>query len=266
MQLLPGQYTRTTNPQLLHNVLTSPSSSLVGSVGFRSASLSSLPLNLQMEPGVTIYTQSLYSGQASFAKLPESPVSNTSSIPLTPNSIAIAPNIWIAVSNNNNRLILWDSVPDTSQLPSTGSMSLLDVQSSNCSPPCSGPSVCSVSGTCTCPTGFTGSSCESCKDGFFGPTCQPCPDGCSNCDQGMSGSGRCLTPITSPDNLPAKCNCLNGICGSNGQCTCNSGWTTGNNGTACAKCAPGFFLTTTGDCQGISPTFFHITKLIMTND
>ena len=248
--MLPGQYTTTTNPQLLHNLLTSRTSTLVGSIGFESASLSSLPLNLQLEPGVAVYSQSLYSGQASFAKLPESPVDN-SSIPISGKSIAISPDVWIAVSNDNRRLILWDSVPDISQLPSTGALSLLDVQSSSCSPPCSGGGVCSGSGTCTCPTGFTGSACESCGDGFFGPTCEPCPDGCSNCDQGMSGSGRCLTPTAEPDDLPAKCNCLNGLCGSDGQCTCNSGWTTSDNGTACAKCAPGFFLSMTGDCQGI---------------
>ena len=49
---------------------------------------------------------------------------------------------------------------------------------------------------------------------------------------------------------PASCNCLNGQCGSNGQCACNAGWTTADNGTVCAKCSPGFFLTSTGDCQG----------------
>jgi hypothetical protein len=59
-----------------------------------------------------------------------------------------------------------------------------------------------------------------------------------------------LSPII--DDLPSTCNCLNGRCGTNGQCTCNPGWTTGTNGTACASCAPGFFLTTTGDCHGIS--------------
>jgi hypothetical protein len=250
MQLLPGHYTAKTNPQLLHNLLVSPSSTLIGSPGFHSASLSSLPLDLQLEPGIAIYSKSFYSGQASFAKLPDAPVANTS-IPLSASSIAIAPNVWISVSNSNNRLILWDSVPDTSQLPSTGSLTLLDIQSSNCSPPCSGSSVCSTSGTCTCPTGFTGSSCESCQDGFFGPTCEPCPAGCSNCDQGISGSGRCLTPIV--DDPLVKCNCLNGLCETDGRCTCTGGWTTGNNGTACAKCAPGFFLTTTGDCRGIFP-------------
>lgn len=249
IQLLPGQYASTTNPQLLHNLLTSSSATLVGSPGFQSSSGSSLPLNLQLEPGLAIYSQSLYAGQAAFSQLPSSPLSN-SSTPLPASSIAISSNVWVAVSSNNNRIVLWDSVPDTSQLPSTGSLSLLDVQSSACSPPCSGSGICSASGTCTCPTGFTGSSCESCQAGFFGPTCQPCPQGCSNCDQGISGSGRCLAPII--NNLPSTCNCLNGKCGTNGQCTCNPGWTASSNGTACSQCSPGFFLTTTGDCQGTS--------------
>jgi hypothetical protein len=44
---------------------------------------------------------------------------------------------------------------------------------------------------------------------------------------------------------------LNGICGSNGQCSCNTGFTTGSSGLACSKCAPGFFQTSSGDCQGL---------------
>jgi hypothetical protein len=245
MQLLPGQYTTSTNPQLLHDLLTSRTSTLVGSVGFQPSL--SLPLNLQLEPGLAIYSDFLYSGQVSFAKVPDAPVSNTS-IPLTANSLAISPDVLVAVSNNNRRLILWDSVPDISQLPSTGSLSLLDVRSSGCSPPCSGPGVCSASGTCTCPAGFTGSSCESCQEGFFGPTCEQCPGDCPNCDQGTSGSGRCLTST----NTTSNCNCLNGQCGAGGTCTCNNGWTTADNGTACAKCLPGFYLTSKG-CKGISP-------------
>lgn len=250
IHLLPGQYTSTTNPQLLHNLLTSSSATLSGSPGFQSASLSSLPINLQLEPGVAVYSQRLYSGQAAFSQLPSAPLTNTST-PLAANAIALASNVWIAVTSSSSRVILWESVPDVTQLPSSasGSLSLVDIQSSSCSPPCSGAGVCSASGSCTCPTGFTGTSCESCADGFFGPTCQACPQGCTNCDQGLSGTGRCLSPII--ETPPSKCNCLNGQCGANGQCTCNPGWTTSNNGTACAKCAAGFFLTSTGDCQGI---------------
>ncbi|TFK45622.1 hypothetical protein OE88DRAFT_1784054 [Heliocybe sulcata] len=249
--LLPGQYTSTTNPQLLHNALTSSSASLSPSPGFNSSS-ASLPLNVALEPGVAIYSESLYSGQAGFSGLPTSPVGNSSSgTPLSAGSLALSSNVWAAISpgSSKDRIILWDSVPDVSQLPSNaaGSLSLLDIESASCSPPCSGSGVCSASGTCTCPSGFTGSSCESCASGFFGPTCQACPAGCSQCDDGISGSGRCLSfAVVNP---PSSCNCLNGQCGSNGQCTCNSGWTTADNGTACAKCASGFFLDSNGDCS-----------------
>ena len=147
-------------------------------------------------------------------------------------------------------MIFWDSVPDVSQLPSGASAlsQLLDIQSSACSPPCAGAGVCTASGTCVCPTGFNGTSCETCAPGFFGPTCQACPADCASCDDGMTGTGRCLEPVI--QNLPSTCNCLNGSCGSNGQCTCIPGWTTADNGTACAKCADGFFLNSDGSCEG----------------
>ncbi|KAF8968267.1 insulin-like growth factor binding protein [Flammula alnicola] len=250
VQLLPGQYTATTNPQLLHNLLTSASATLATSPGFGSTNLSSLPLNLNLEPGLAIYSLPLYSGQAAFSQLPSSPLGNNST-PLAASSIALSTNVWAAVTSgsSNDRIVVWDAIPDISQLPSAASrsLSLVDIQSSACSPACSGAGVCSASGTCTCPTGFAGSSCETCAAGFFGPTCQPCPAGCPSCDQGMSGSGRCLVPVVA--NAPSTCNCLNGQCGANGQCACNPGWTTATNGTACATCAPGFFLTSTGDCQ-----------------
>ncbi len=118
--------------------------------------------------------------------------------------------------------------------------------SNACSPPCSGAGVCSASGQCTCPSGFNGTSCEVCAKGFFGPSCQACPAGCTACDDGITGSGRCLSSTTA--NLSSTCNCLNGVCGANGQCSCNAGWTTASNGTQCATCAPGFFLDGNGNC------------------
>ncbi|RDB19354.1 Extracellular matrix protein FRAS1 [Hypsizygus marmoreus] len=251
IHLLPGQYTATTNPQLLHELLTSQFTSYTPSAGFTNATSSTaLPLNLALEPGLAIYAQRLYSGQAGFSQLPSAPATANSSTPLTASSLAMSSNVWVAVSTgSNDRVVLWDAIPDVAQLPTgtSTSLSLLDMQSSACSPACSGSGVCSASGTCTCPSGFTGASCETCASGFFGPTCQACPAGCTSCDEGISGSGRCLTPVV--PNAPSTCNCLNGECGSNGQCACNSGWTTADNGTACAKCSPGFFLTSTGDCQ-----------------
>ncbi|KAI0688434.1 insulin-like growth factor binding protein [Cerioporus squamosus] len=245
--LLPGQYSSTTDPALLHDLLTSSSASLSSSPGFNANA--TLPLNLALEPGVAFYPQSKYSGQASFSQLPSSP-SNTST-QLSPGSLVVSSSVWAAISSGSSgdRVIFWDSVPDVSQLPSGASAlsQLLDIQSSTCSPPCAGAGVCSASGTCVCPTGFNGTSCETCSPGFFGPACQACPADCGSCDDGMTGTGRCLEPII--QNLPSTCNCLNGACESNGQCTCIPGWTTADNGTACAKCADGFFLNSDGSCE-----------------
>ena len=266
VHLLPGQYTSTTNPQLLHDILISSSATLSPSPGFNLSTVSPLPLNIALQPGIAIYSSPSYAGQAAFSQLPQTPLIN-SSIPLPASSLALSDNIWIAVTSGSSksRVIIWDAIPDVSQLPPEASQSLAvtDIQSSLCSPPCSSSGICSASGTCSCLTGFTGSSCETCAQGFFGPTCQPCPSGCQTCDQGISGSGLCLVPIIK--NTPSTCNCLNGQCGSNGQCTCNPGWINAANGTACAECAPGFFLSSTGDCQGkisyTSPFFLLLTIL-----
>ncbi|KAJ3802355.1 growth factor receptor domain-containing protein [Lentinula aff. detonsa] len=244
--LLPGQYTTTTNPELLHDLLTSSSASLSPSTGFNSSSVS-LPLTVALEPGLAIYSNSLYGGSAGFSSLPTSPVGN-SSTPLTAQSLALSSDVWAAIDvGSTNRVIFWDSVPDFSQLAVSGSLSLVDMQSSACEPACSSSGICTSSGTCSCAAGFTGASCESCESDFFGSSCQACPSGCLDCDDGISGSGKCLAfNIT---NAPSSCNCINGECGSDGQCSCNAGWTAADNGTACAKCASGFFLTSTGDCK-----------------
>jgi hypothetical protein len=248
--LLPGQYASSTGPQLLHSLLTSPSASLTSSPGIQNLSSTPLPLNVALGPGLVAYSQALYSGNARFAPVPSVPPANASQ-PLSATSVALSADVWVAVNTTSNgRLILWESIPDFTQLPSSslGPFSLLDIESSTCSPPCAGSGVCTPSGTCSCAPGFTGTSCQSCSPGFFGPNCQPCPSGCSSCDDGTSGTGRCLVaPVVNP---PSSCNCINGVCGSNGQCTCSTGFTTASNGTACATCAPGFFLTSAGNCEG----------------
>ncbi|KAI0317494.1 insulin-like growth factor binding protein [Amylostereum chailletii] len=244
--LLPGQYTSTTNPDLLHQLLTSSSTTASSSPGF-NGSISSLPLTVALEPGFAAFTESLYSGQSQFAPIPSA--RPNSSVSFSAGSLALAANTWVALTSGSaqDRVIIWNSIPDVAQVPSLGSLAVVDIQSSSCSPQCSGSSVCSASGQCVCPAGFTGASCETCAKGFFGPKCEACPAGCTSCDEGITGSGRCLVPIVT--NPPSACNCLNGECGTNGQCTCNAGWTTADNGTSCAKCAIGFFLDSNGDCS-----------------
>ncbi|KAF8067687.1 TNFR/NGFR cysteine-rich region family protein [Lyophyllum atratum] len=248
IHLLPGQYASDTSPQLLHDLLTSSAASISPSPGFNGSRLS-LPLNLALQPGLAIYADTLYSGQAGFSSLPNTPMTN-SLTPLAARSLSMSSSIWIVTTSgsSNKRVVIWDSVPDIRELPSgsSGSLSLLDIQSTACSPPCAGSGICSASGTCQCSPGFTGSSCESCASGFFGPECKSCPAGCSSCDEGITGTGRCLKPIVS--NAPSTCNCLNGVCGANGRCACNAGFTTADNGTAlremfcqlgCSQCADG---------------------------
>ncbi|KAJ7245392.1 insulin-like growth factor binding protein [Mycena haematopus] len=251
--LLPGQYTSTTNPQLLHNLLTSSSATLSPSPGFKNSTTSlALPLNVAQEPGLSIYAGALYSGEPAFTSIPSAPIGANSSTPLTLGSLALSSSVWIAVNfpaPGNSRVIVWDSIPDIAQLPTSApsTLTLFDMESAACSPSCASSGICTAAGTCTCAPGFTGSSCETCAAGFFGPGCAACPSGCKTCDDGPTGSGRCLD--TTPANAPASCNCINGVCNANGSCTCTAGFTTATNGTACSQCAPGFFLTSTGDCS-----------------
>ena len=250
IHLLPGQYSASSSPQVLHDSLTSPSAILSSSSGYTNSSALSLPLNLALQPGLAIFSGPLYSGRSSFTAL-STTITGNSTTPLTAQSLTLSSAVWAAMnSSNNSPFIVWESIPDISQLPASnlGSLSLTQLQSSACSPICASSGVCTTAGTCKCASGFTGTSCESCAPGFFGSKCQPCPSNCTTCDDGTTGTGICLKPVIS--NNPSNCNCLNGVCGSNGQCTCNAGFTTASNGTACATCSPGFFLTSSGDCLG----------------
>ena len=251
VQLLPGEYTIRTNPQLVHILKSTTAGNLSQSPGFNQSSFNPLPFDISLQAGVVIYANSLYAGQATFSPLPSTHMKNP--LPLPASSFALSKKVWMALNSgsNNNSIIFWEAVPDVSQLPSAASQSLaiVDIQSYACSPACSGSAVCSASGKCNCPPGFTGSACELCANGFFGPTCQSCPSQCQTCDQGISGTGQCLVPLVS--NEPATCNCVNGQCGTDGTCACNTGWIDdATKGTACAQCAPNFFLTSAGDCLG----------------
>ncbi|KAL0566382.1 hypothetical protein V5O48_015635, partial [Marasmius crinis-equi] len=117
--LLPGQYSDSTNPQFLHDLLISSSSQLSPSSGFENSSSSrNLPLNLALSPGLAIYSQSLYGGTSGFSSLPSTPIRN-SSTPIQAGSMAISSNTWaaITVGSDSQRVIVWDSIPDVSQLP-----------------------------------------------------------------------------------------------------------------------------------------------------
>ncbi|TFK25768.1 hypothetical protein FA15DRAFT_686798 [Coprinopsis marcescibilis] len=249
LRLLPGEYSANTDPALLHDLLVNPSASLKPSSGF-DGGLSTLPLNLKLSPGVAIYSDVLYSGRGGFLGLPTEAINST--VPFNAQSLAVSENTWVALARGSNldeRVVLWDSAPDLTQLSLPSTLTLLDIQSTNCNPTCAGAGVCSALGQCTCPPNFSGASCESCAAGFFGPTCQACPADCEECDEGVAGTGRCLTREVG-ERDPRRCGCTNGACNPDGSCECAEGWQDGGNGenNKCAVCAPGFFLSSTGDC------------------
>lgn len=225
-------------------------------------------MELTISPGITIYDGLLYSGRALYGGFPDRPPpdQNSSQKEITLSSLALSPNVYIVIDGSgdtNDRIVVWNSIPDIRQLPSSASSSpssslssssttlrIVDVGSTTCNPQCSGNSICSpTTGQCICAPGFTGTSCETCSPGLFGPTCQACPSNCDQCDEGIAGTGKCLRKTVS--GKPADCGCVNGLCGSDGQCACNAGWKDGDDGRKCSKCQDGFFLTSTGDCQGI---------------
>lgn len=198
-----------------------------------------------------MYSEQFYTGQGKFISLRHSFSNKTISLPPNSGSIAISKDVWVAIQvlGSTHPIILYDTAPFIS-LPSTiQSIAVIDYQSSACQSQCSGNGVCTASAKCACAKGFTGSSCESCAEGFFGPACKPCPSTCDSCDQ---TSGLCLIPKASKVKRAQKtCKCLNGKCSRDGKCSCLPGWTnaTDLHGVTCAQCAPGFFLTATGDCQ-----------------
>jgi hypothetical protein len=215
-----------------------------------------LPRQATTQPqpfGFATYSNSYFQDQSTMN------VNASSNYSIAPGaSYQVFPNTWAAMNSSNDRVVVWVSVPDVSQLPIniTQGFTVTEIQSTECSPPCSGSGVCSFdTGSCLCPPGFNGTLCETCASGFFGPTCQPCPLDCAACDQGISGTGLCLTPVV---NASSAC--------TEGQCTCPPGYALGENGTSCTQCAPGFFSASTGSCQGkrFSMSFFSLPLTIFT--
>jgi hypothetical protein len=285
--LLPGTYTPTDNPKLLHDTLTSSFTINTSSFDFSShgkglttfsASAQSMPFSIALEPGIRagLFGEERYSGAQTFVSAGSSSFnfSATDSESASPDgrttsqfrSLLLADNTWaeLFISESEQRSIIWSSVPDISQFPPrlsitspNVSLAIGDIQSSLCTQPCTSGGICLPSdshnntGTCECKEGFTGPLCEICSPGFFGPVCQACP-GCPTdlaCDDGTLGTGQCKPlPRTS-------CGCLNGVCdsGSEGGCMCTTGFIStngGGNGTACSICAEGFYMTSSGDCRG----------------
>lgn len=207
--------------------------------------------DVQSNFGIGTFSQPNFLGQ----EVINSSASVKNPVPLGASFVTIG-NVWAAVTSlkTNKSVIIRDSAADTSNLPlPPPQLVITNIQYSGCLPPCTGAGTCAINQsspnpTCLCSQGFTGNLCQSCIAGHFGPKCLPCPSNCTKCDEGIAGSGRCLVPV-----LPtaAECKCVNGNCDKNGNCVCLPGWANSSNGTQCAQCAQGFFLSSTGGCQSM---------------
>ncbi|KAG8778538.1 hypothetical protein FRC12_024929 [Ceratobasidium sp. 428] len=205
----------------------------------------SYPITVSLPAGALAYSTAFYAGSATPVDL-----SSNLTSPRLPGSLAIPPNMAVTFRSpsSSSSLVLFSSIPDTAQLPTLAAdFSFSAVQATACAPACASGGACTANGACVCAPGFTGDQCEQCLPGHFGPSCQQCADQC--CDDGMSGSGRCLGARSK--NSVETCACEKGTCASDGSCTCNPGWTnpSAGNSTKCSICAPGFFLDPAGECQ-----------------
>ncbi|KAG8962677.1 hypothetical protein FRC03_003896 [Tulasnella sp. 419] len=132
--LLPGQYSSTSPSQVVSSVL----SSSLTLPPYLSSSSNTLPLTIQVQPGLAVFPSPLYHGSPSFISL--NTTDGNITVPsgdLKAGSVLLSQNAFAVFGGSNNRpLILWDTLPDLSQLPlgsldsNGGSVTLLDVESS----------------------------------------------------------------------------------------------------------------------------------------
>ncbi|GAA5891563.1 hypothetical protein JCM5296_004259 [Sporobolomyces johnsonii] len=270
--LLPGTYTPATFTSLTNSSSVSPfnkkSTSTVSS-GFSSSgslSSSSSSFTISLLPGLTAYSSPLYEGTASYLPVPNATSTNSTSATLTNStgsSFLLSSSVWailsVGSSSSSSRIVAWDSIPDIGAINGGGSSvaQVVEIQGAGCATPCASGGTCLGNGTCACAAGWTGNTCNACATGFYGRSCEACPAGCTNCDDGITGSGLCLDATATNITLASDCNCINGVCASNSTtatCSCNAGWSKAANGTQCAACASGYYMTSSGDCLACDPS------------
>ncbi|KAM0755207.1 growth factor receptor domain-containing protein [Meredithblackwellia eburnea MCA 4105] len=281
--LLPGIYTPTAllNLTSLASLVSLSRSTIAPLPGFTTTgtlgSSSAFAVQVQADSFIGFDSPLFAIGSTSFPLTTPSNTSTSSlSLSSTTNSTSIQsillPSslpIRLTLSTGQS---LFASIPDltflssstTSSSSSSSSIKVLKTESTSCTSPCSTGGICTLAGTCSCASGFTGQTCNVCLPGFYGPSCAKCPAGCKICDDGIAGTGNCLDGRTvNSTTLASACNCSNGIClststststSTSGTCACNAGWTTAANGTQCAACSAGYYLTSTGDCLACDPT------------
>ncbi|EIW65892.1 hypothetical protein TREMEDRAFT_65977 [Tremella mesenterica DSM 1558] len=160
----------------------------------------------------------------------------------------LLPSQWCAILGDG--YALWGAVPDSKQLPSgLSSKDIVGAGSGACIPACTDKGICistnSSTAACQCQSGWDGQQCDVCAKGFYGSSCQACDAGCDVCDDGLAGTGHCLSLPSSN----ATCDCLHGTCAPDGSCTCSAGWqSTSGSQQKCSTCSKGFFQDAHDNC------------------
>ncbi|KDE04791.1 hypothetical protein MVLG_04755 [Microbotryum lychnidis-dioicae p1A1 Lamole] len=261
VKLLPGTYTSSSSTNANSSLLSFPSSTSAStatpSAGFTSSGTLGSTYTVSLQPGIIAYSSILFQGTPTYLALPatNTSASNSTSTSLgsSISSLLLSNEVYAILHAGSERFVVWDGVADVSQWRSVvkNQVTFQQLQSSACATPCASGGTCTGDGRCACATGWAGTLCDICEPGHYGSSCLPCPANCANCDQGVTGSGRCLDVGSSSIVQPSTCNCINGICASNSSsatCACSAGWSTAANGTQCGACATGYYQTNGGDC------------------
>lgn len=158
--------------------------SIAPSIGFTASSApgSSSPSSyvVALLAGVTTYSNTLYQGSASYSPL----LSNSTSIPTpsssssnissssrsslhTTSSLLLSSGAFVILSSSgSSHLVIYNSLPDLSQLPTSalgsgsGGMVVSIAQSTSCIGGCSSGGFCAAEGKCICSSGFAGNTCS----------------------------------------------------------------------------------------------------------
>ncbi|SGY76706.1 BQ5605_C005g03509 [Microbotryum silenes-dioicae] len=289
VKLLPGTYTSSSSTNANSSLLSFPSSTSAStatpSAGFTSSGTLGSTYTVSLQPGIIAYSSILFQGTPTYLALPatNTSASNSTSTSLgsSISSLLLSNEVYAILHAGSERFVVWDGVADVSQWRSVvkNQVTFQQLQSSACATPCASGGTCTGDGRCACATGWAGTLCgqsgldpprvlvyrstvtdlsyfifdcsDICEPGHYGSSCLPCPANCANCDQGVTGTGRCLDVGSSSIVQPSTCNCINGICASNSSsapCACSAGWSTAANGTQCGACATGYYQTNGGDC------------------
>ncbi|SCV69482.1 BQ2448_2502 [Microbotryum intermedium] len=316
VKLLPGTYTSSSssnaNSSFLSFSSAASASTATPSPGFMTSGALGSTYTVSLQAGMIAYSSALFQGTPTYLTLPSTNTSAANSTATTLgssiSSLLLSDDVYAILQAGSERLVVWDGVADVSQWRSVvkNQVTFQQLQSSACPTPCASGGTCTGDGRCACATGWTGTLCgqstyalsfsddvnlgvhtdllervlhfpDICEPGRYGSSCLSCPATCTNCDQGVTGTGRCLevgsSSIVQPssecrasfiasvpstdigkDCFPA-CNCINGVCASNSSsatCACSAGWAAAANGTQCGACATGYYQTNGGDCLGES--------------